>query len=708
MSTTGDELEEAKTLTRHQLASIVWPVRSPKDDGSFVDEFRSHIRNKFNEPSAEKFNRELNEFAHLRNVAISCLREDAIRDNNSLKNLKKYYCQLACMLVRFKDCGAKFSWKDSFGRGANEGDLEFELNNIMYNIAAIHASLGAKITRTDETLAREALTHFSNALWWVTELRDNRTGAKPKEMGHDLLTFFHHVLKGEAQECVLLKAISSVREMKPENVAKISSQVASDFDVAAKLAQTPLYTDPLKEIMSGASLLHNWRATTEFKRNFYSGLSQLLCGLSHSDDVAKEIGKRIARLQLSVRFLEGCKKVIPDTLESAISKAAFDRVDAFARKKLEKSIRFNDNVYHASIPSPDTLPPIDGKLLISPAAFSISSMPEFKDVFSNLVTIESVQVNSIYSQRKDDLSRQIKTQVSRQDEELAQMMSQISLDRRSMKLPRVQAPDELVNICAELGMNPNVVDEVLTKLETLDDKSEEIQNMLNGIQDLLRQRPNRQFEDELKRYRSTHEDALRTTQSLHKQLDRDLKQKIQQMATTSDPLKLLPQFEQQQQQGDDGDEIIKKMEKLFDKVDEMKQQRTSLLNQLTQSLDQDDVIKHVVTATSEHELKGVFDKEIQKHQRYIEPLMSNLKIQNEILDTLERVNQQYGKLKYELHKKQTKMNESVDSLKKCYAQFKATSEGIDQGLAYQVKMVDLVRKFYSKVQASHDLNDLLN
>lgn len=673
-----------------------------------MDEFRSHIRNRFNEPSADKFHRELNEFANLRNIAISSLREDSIRDNNSLKNLKKYYCQLACMLIRFKDCAARFIWKDSFGRGTIEGDLEFELNNIMYNIAAIHASLGAKIQRTDDTLAREALSHFSSALWWITELRDNRAGSKPKEMGHDLLTFFHHVLKAQAQECVLVKAISSVREMKPENVAKISAQVASDYEVATKLAQTPLYTDPLKEIMSGASLLQNWRATTEFKQKFYFALAQLLCGLSHPDDNVKEIGKRVARLLLCTRTIEGCKRVIPDTLESQTSRVAFDTLDSFSRKKLERATRFNDNVYHASIPSLDTLPQIDGKLLISPAAFSISSVPEFKDVFSNLVTIESVQVNSIYSQRKDDLSRQIKNQVSKQDEELAQMMSTLSLDKRSLKLPPIEAPDELVDICAELGMNPNVVDDVLTKLEELDDRSEEIQRILDGAQELLRKRPNRQFDDELIRFRKTHDEALRTTQSLHKQLNPELNQKIQQLATTTNPMQLLPKLDSPSLQGDDENEIMKKMEKLLDKVDEMKQQRTILLNQLIRSLDQDDVIKHVVTATSEHELKGVFDKEIQKHQKYIEPLMSNLKIQNEIMDTLERVNAQYGKVKLEHRLKRTKMNESVESLKKIYAQFKATSDGIDQGLKYQKKMVELVKNFYSKVGASHDLNDLLN
>ena len=109
MAAQGDELEEIKALARHQLASIVWPLRTPKDQASFANEFAAHIRNKFNEPSLNKYSREINEFSNLRNVALSTLGEHSLRDNSSLKALKKYYCQLVSMLTRFKDSAAEFS-----------------------------------------------------------------------------------------------------------------------------------------------------------------------------------------------------------------------------------------------------------------------------------------------------------------------------------------------------------------------------------------------------------------------------------------------------------------------------------------------------------------------------------------------------------------------------------------------------------------------
>jgi len=703
MSVQADELEEIKNLTKHQLASIVWPLRAPKEHASYVEEFAIHIKNKFNEPSANKFSRGLSEFSNLRNQALSTLNENSLRDGVSLKYLKMYYCQLASMLVRFKDCGAKFTWKDSFGRGSTEGGIEFELNNIMYNIAAIHNELGAKIARTNELSTKDACLHFSSALWWVTELRDNRAGIKPKEMGHDLLTFLHHVVRAQAQECVLSHSIKA--GMKPENVAKISAQLASDYEIASKLAQAPLYLDPLKEIMGGSSVFQNWRATVDFKHRYFAALTQLLLGLANRDDHAKEIGARIARLKSANQMLETCKKLLTDTLDSQSTRAAFDVIDSLVLRKLDKAIRYNDNVYHSSIPSRETLPQAEAKLLVSPAPFSISSIPEFKDLFSNLVTIESVQVNSIYSQRKDDLSRQIKSQVEKQDEELAQMMSTLNFERKSLRLPQVEAPEELIEICAELSMNPNVVDDVLTKLEDIDDKSEEIQKLLDAAQEMLRKQPNRQYEEELKRFRSTHGEALRTTQSLHKQLYPELQQKIQLLATTNNPLDLLPKPEARSAENE---EVISKLEKLLEKVDEMKQQRASLIAQLSQSLNEDDVIKHVVAASSEHELKSVFDKEIQKHNKYLTPLMSNLKLQNEILDALERVNAQYGQIKLDHRAQRAAYAEKVESMKKFYSQFKATSDGINQGLEYHNKMLDLVRKFYAKVQTAKDFNDLLN
>lgn len=703
MSTSNDEVEEVKTLTKHNLASIVWPLRTPKGEASFDKEFANHLRVRFNEPSPKKYTREFNDFASLRSVALSSLGENSLRDANSLRHLKKYYCQLASMLARFKDSGAVFSWKDSFGRGSAEGNLEFELNNIMYDIAAIHNELGAKVPRTNETTTREACLNYNSALWWVTELRDNRTGLKPKEMGHDLLTFFHHVLKAQAQECVLSHSLKS--GMRVDNVAKIAAQVFSDYEIAEKLAVAPLYADPFAEILNGASVFQNWRATVEFKRKYYSALAQFLMGLSSSDDNAKEIGIRISRLALANKNLDSAKSLIPNTLDSATTKLAYEAFGLLLKKKLEKAIKFNDNVYRSSIPNSDTLPQIEPKLVIAAAPFSPSSIPEYQDLFSSVVSIEAVQTTSIYSQKKDELSRQINADVSRQDEELVQMMSTLNIDKRNLRLPTIGASDDLIEICAELSMNPNIVDDVLTKLEELDDKSEEIQKLLEDVENMLKRRPNRQYEEELRKFKSTHEEALRTTQSLHKQLHRELQQKIQLMATTNNPAELVPKVNKT---SDSDEEVIRKLEKLLDKVDEMKSQRASLINQLRQSLDQDDVIKHVVAASSEHELKKVFDTEIQKHNKYLDPLRSNLKLQNEMLDTLERVNAQYGQVKLNHRSQMVAMREHVESLKKYYNQFKATSDGINEGLSYHNKMVELVKKFHGKVRASDDLNDLLN
>lgn len=700
----SEELDEIKLLCQNQLASIVWPPRTPKDNASYLNELAEHIKNKFNETSPQKYSRELQEFSNLRNIALSSLTESSFRDVNSLKALKKYYCQLMAILNRFKECAAIFPWKDAFGRGVNEGGLEFEINNIMYSIAAIHNEFGAKVSKTNETTTREACLHFSNALWWVTELRDNRSGLKPKEMGHDLLTFYHHVLQAQAQECILVHSIRA--SMKPENVAKIAAQISNDYDIATKLAVTPLYTDPLRDIISGTSAFPAWRATVEFKHKYFSALTQFLAGLASREDSAKEIGTRIARLKSASQLVEQCKKLVPDTIDPNATRAAYTALEGLVTRKHDKAIRYNDNVYHAIIPTRETLPHVDTKLLVSAAPFSATaSIPEFKDLFAGLVTIEAVQVNSIYSQKKDDLSREINVQVSKQDEELANMMSTLNIDKRSLKASTLETPDELIEICAELGMNPNIVDDVLTKLEELDDRSEEIQKMLESVQDMLRRRPNRQFEEELSRFKKTHEEALKTTQTLHKQLYPELQQKVQLMATTNDPSELLPKCDDTTTSDL---EVIRKLEKLLDKVDEMKQQRASLFAQLRQSLNDDDVIKHVVSASSEQELKSVFDKEIQKHNKFLAPLQANLKTQNEILDTLERVNAQYGQVKLNQRNKRLAYAERVESLKKFYAQFRATSEGIEDGLKYHNQMVNLVRNFYQKVQASHDLNDVFN
>lgn len=695
-------VEEIEALAAQQPCSLVWPVRRPRDKVSYLKEFTDHIKKKFNEPSPNKYARELQDFTNLRNKALNALSEKAIRDPQSLMDLKRYYCQLASILVRFRDSGAEFSWKDAFGSNVVDGDLDFEVNNIMYNIAAVHNELGAKIHKTSESAAKEAISHFTSALWWVTELRDNRSGLKPKEMGHDLLTFYHHILRSQAQEIVLAHSLKV--GMNPESVSKISAQIASDYEVAVKLSQTPLYTDPLRDIMLGTSIFNNWKSTITVKHKYFSAMTYLLSALSFSDDKAKEIGNRIIRLKMASELLESCKKLIPDTLDSQSTKSIFDTLYCMISRKLEKAIRFNDTVYHSKLPMPDEVGQVAGKLLITPTPFSTSSVTDFRDLFAGLVTIESVQVTSIYSQKKDEISRNVKDQVEKRDEELAQMMSTLNIDKKITKLPPVETPDELMEICAELSTSPDIVDEVLTKLELLDDKADEMRKLLDKCKELLRRKPNPTREAELTRYLSTHNDVLKTVQSLHKQLYPELQREIQRLSSTKDPSKLLPSIEPPAA----SENVSRMLENILNNIDDMKKQRSNLLQSLKRSLDEDDVIKHVVTASSEHELKGVFETEIQKHDKYLKELQDNFRRQNELLDTLERVNAEYGQIKLDYRAKQAGCKEKVESIKKFYSQFKATNEGIDKGLEYHNRMLEIVGNFCKNIQADYDLHDLLN
>lgn len=697
-----DESEDLKTLATNELTPLSWPTRRPQDKASYLEEFATHIMIKFNEPTPQKYASELQEFSRLRNRSLACLADKSVRDQQSLKELKKYYCQLAMMLVRFKDCGATFSWKDSLGPGINEGDLEFEINNVMFCIGSIHSELGSKIPKTNENYAKESISHYTSALWWFRELRDNRTGLKPKELGHDLLTFYFYVLRAQAQENVLMHSLKSA--MSPKLVCKISSQIAADYETAANLAQTPLYTDPLKDIILGTSVFQSWKSTVSFKHRYFSALTYFLVGISFKDD-AKEIGSRIGYHKHASTFLSGCKTLLPDILDNQSAKIPFDKLNNLVMKKLDKSISYNDNVYHTKVLSADQIVKVEPKSLVEAAPFKISSIPEFKDLFSGLVSIESVQVNSIYSQKKDELARDIKIQVENRDEELAHMMSTLNIDKRNLKLPVLEIPDGLMEICAELSMDPQILDEVMKKLQDLDDKLNQMQNMLDSSEKMLKQRPNPKYEMELARYRDAHQKTIKTVDSLHKQLNPDLQREIQKMISTSNPAELLPQLDDQSVQSN---EVIKRLEKLLDKVEEMKSQRVQLLNDLKQSLDHDDVIKHVVAAASEHELKNVFDSEIKKHDKYINQLNDNLKLQNDMLDTLERVNAEYGQIKLDIRKKRATYLERVDSLRKYYVQFKEVVAGINSGLEYHNKMIEIVKRFTNNIGADYQLHDLLN
>lgn len=69
--------------------------------------------------------------------------------------------------------------------------------------------------------------------------------------------------------------------------------------------------------------------------------------------------------------------------------------------------------------------------------------------------------------------------------------------------------------------------------------------------------------------------------------------------------------------GDRDIEGLKELQRLVGKVNEMKQQRLTLVAQLRESVNKDDVTDRIVTKPADQPLDALFQQEMQKHQHIV-------------------------------------------------------------------------------------------
>lgn len=146
------------------------------------------------------------------------------------------------------------------------------------------------------------------------------------------------------------------------------------------------------------------------------------------------------------------------------------------------------------------------------------------------------------------------------------------------------------------------------------------------------------------------------------------------------------------------------MQHLMNKVEEMKQQRLMLANQLRESICQDDITRQVVTYTGEC-LQTLFQQELQKHQRYVQLIEQNLAAQENILKAVKDAYARYGatrKLTAELYRRRESMIASLISSYDAYEDLIAKSA---KGLDFYKKLETNVTKLLQRVKGTCKVQD---
>ena len=671
----------------------------------------------------------------------------ATHDASGVAILKRYYAQLISIRNRFKMTSANleldivFPWIDSYSDKQINGDIKYELASIMYNIGAIHAEMGALDTRSSEVNMKQSCFHFQCAAWCFENIRDSNepmAGFKGKDLSRDLINFLIQVMLAQGQECIFEKSI--VDKRKPNIIAKVSAQVAEFFNSALViLISGSLNTNEnsVQEVV-GSKMFKDWKTFVEIKISYYMSVTSFF--MSVSCEEKQKPGERITWLQSADEKINESVKHLKNMEDSdKMIKSCLDYMKNMIKDHLEKAKRDNDFVYHEIVPSSDKLTAVKPEALVKGIPFSVAD-PEVSgiDIFRRLIPIEAHEMASIYSQKKDQILRDVRTKIDHKNEELVEFMSKLNLNSTSVR-PKMKSdvPEELLQICAMMSTSKSkeeftsiksLLSEVTTANNTIFCRIEKLQQT---VKDLKKTPQNIQLDLDLQRMDEKLKKATESDKILKDTLSKvlpDIKTIMKAAFAGPDNLSAIL-FKGGHERQDSSSSInsntsfgsigisetsrdeeipfdeenLRRLEEVLLKVDEMKAQRSQLESKLINQIQSDDVLNKVLMTSSSADnttnLDKLFDQELSKFNENLNYLNMNLSAQEKMMKALVTANADYAPTRKALMDFETRRRDTFDRLIQSYQDYSSFMNNIKSGIDFYNRLKDDLNVLETKIKA---------
>lgn len=524
------------------------------------------------------------------------------------------------------------------------------------------------------------------------------------------MAFNHLIMLAQAQECFLEKSILDNRT--PSLIAKISAGAVSQYDsLIAILIQSELQD---KDYLFN-KLFKEWKKFFEFKISYYSVIASYSMGIYIVDE--HKIGERVAWLIDANDKVKSTVKLAKITDRETVIEAA-DGLEKLVKTTLDKTKRDNDFIYHESVPSQNQLTAIKGVNLVGEIEFKISDENVMgKDIFHKLIPIEAYESVSIYSSTRDKMWRDIKSRIDDKNEELVKFLSIIQLDKDNIRQRKFNVPDKLASICASLNSgSKNFLEDVNDRLEKLDkmskevnDKFRELEKSILDEEELERKSTNKlnykssisDLKSEFDRNYEVHKSAMASNQSLREIVKKHEEDIELLMKSSVQDLEELFSMKAEDLPIDvdsiSNKDNLAELDKLFDKIEEMKKQRAFLENKLKQNIKNDDALKNVI-AHSEEEIKSVFERENEKFNVDIKYLDMNMNAQDQILNALTKANADYAQTRKEFIRVEKLRSERIEGLYESYENVQGVLINLDKSIEFYANLNKVIDQLKSKMK----------
>lgn len=316
----------------------------------------------------------------------------------------RYYDQLCSVEPKFPFTESQlcltFTWKDAFDKGSIFGgsvklalpSLGYEKTCVLFNIGALASQIASEQNLDNDEALKAASRLYQLASGAFSHIKDTVLSSLNREptvdISPDTVGTLGLIMLAQAQEVFFLKATRD--KLKDALIAKLANQAADYYGDAFKQCQNK---DTLpKEVIPVLAAKHCiMQAHAEYHQSVLAKQQ-------------KKFGEEIGRLQHASDLV---KTVVSRYDEYVNVKDLADKIN----RALVAAKKDNDFIYHDKVPDLKELEPIGKAAIVKSTPIAIPLSQKYSDLFEKMVPLSVQQALSAYNQRKAELINTIIAQI---------------------------------------------------------------------------------------------------------------------------------------------------------------------------------------------------------------------------------------------------------------------------------------------------------
>ncbi|KAL1836441.1 hypothetical protein VTJ49DRAFT_5150 [Mycothermus thermophilus] len=341
---------------------------------------------------------------------IDALRRDAVNSQDphpsAIKKLQAYAAQLVWVSGKFPiDIGVDFTWYPSLGyntgRPIAHNNLQYELMNVLFNLAALYSQLAVAADRSTAEGVKSAASYFSHGAGVLKHMRtvvlpELRMQHPPDDMDEATLESLTQLFLAQAQECFWQKAVSD--GYKDASIAQLAACVSDLYNLAGEAA------------MRSDAISSAWIHHVSAKHHHFAAAAQFRAAADCLEK--RKYGEEVARLTDALACVkEGLKECKGNYLNKTVVDDLI-KLKGRLEQDLKRAERDNDKIYLQIVPPKPEL------AILKRAKMAVEHVPpqvakphdylgdtaEFgPPLFAKLVPFSVHVAISIYEERRDRL-----------------------------------------------------------------------------------------------------------------------------------------------------------------------------------------------------------------------------------------------------------------------------------------------------------------